>query len=277
MEEEEALGSQFKAYLCPNPGSSSNMSSKKQRLIFLEINRDDPYSVMDVGKVADIIVVVMSCKNTNVSGVKADPFEHAKAIDEVGYRALSLIRSQGMPSLIGVLQHLEAISSSKQAYVKKLFTRIFELEFTSKYKFSFMNESTETQINNDSNALLRQIAVYYPADVSWKENRSYMMGEVAHVRDDEVHVKGYIRQNFLNSKRLVHITGIPVQSWKIKRIEFASDPCPVKLSQKEKDKVMSTSKAQSIVSSRNSSRRGSFDENDKMEEVKDDKTGAKCV
>ena len=91
-----------------------------------------------------------------------------------------------------------------------------------------------------------------------------MLGEVSHVREDEVHVKGYIRQNFLSAKRLVHLTGLPVLSWRIKRIEFASDPCPVKLSQREKDKVMSTSRATSIVSSRNASRRssrkGSFDE-----------------
>lgn len=121
MEEEEAFGSKFGAYLCPNPGSAANMTSRKQRLIFLEIDRNDPYSVLDVGKVADLVLVVMSCKETNVSGVKDDPFLHSKAIDEIGYRALSLIRSQGMPSLIGVLQHLEAISSVKQPYVKKLF------------------------------------------------------------------------------------------------------------------------------------------------------------
>ncbi len=29
MEEEEAFGTQFKAYLCPNPASSTNMSSRK--------------------------------------------------------------------------------------------------------------------------------------------------------------------------------------------------------------------------------------------------------
>ena len=110
-----------------------------------------------------------------------------------------------------------------------------------------------------------------------------MLSEVSHVREDEVHLKGYIRQNFLNAKRLIHLTGKPVLSWRIKRIEFASDPCPVKLSQREKDKVMSTSRAQSIVSSRNSSRRssrkGSFDEMNPegIEEVKDAKTGAKCV
>ena len=60
----------------------------------------------------------------------------------------------------------------------------------------------------------------------------------------------------------------------------------MKLSEREKEKVLSTSKAQSIVSSRNSSRRssrkGSMDDDDNanlkgVEEVKDEKTGIKCV
>ena len=77
MEEEEALGTQFKAYLCPNPASSTNMSSRKQRLIFMQIDRNDPYSVLDTCKVADIVVAVMSCQKTNVGGIKQDPFEQA--------------------------------------------------------------------------------------------------------------------------------------------------------------------------------------------------------
>ena len=83
----------------------------------------------------------------------------------------------------------------------------------------------------------------------------------------------------MNAKRLIHITGNPVLSWKIKRIELAKDPMPVKLSQKEKDKVMSTSRAQSIVSSRKSSRRSSFEGMlpDGIEVIKDEKTGLKCV
>ena len=60
-----------------------------------------------------------------------------------------------MLSLIGVLQHVEAIASSKQSYVKKLFQRIFISEFTDKCKFACLNAVTESQISNDSNALLR--------------------------------------------------------------------------------------------------------------------------
>jgi pre-rRNA-processing protein TSR1 len=185
--------SQFKAYLCPNPGSSTNMISKKQRLIFLEIDRNSPYSVMDVAKVADMVLCVMSCRRTNVQNVKQDPFQHAKAIDEIGYRALSLIRSQGMPSLIGVLQHLEHQSSSKHSQVKRLFQRIFESEFTDKCKFMSINKTTDSLLQTDSNALLRQIAVNYPEEITWRQKRSYMLGEVVHTRMDEVHIKGYIR------------------------------------------------------------------------------------
>ena len=123
---------------------------------------------MDIAKIADIVVVSMSCKKTNVNGVKQDPFEHAKAIDELGYRALSLIRSQGMPSLIGVLQHIENISSIKHSYVKKLFTRIFTSEFTDNYKFMPLNKSSDIIQNTDSNALLRQIAVQFPDDITWR-------------------------------------------------------------------------------------------------------------
>ena len=50
------------------------MASRKQRLIFVEINRNDPYSILDVAKVADMVLVAMSCKNTNVTHVKQDPF-----------------------------------------------------------------------------------------------------------------------------------------------------------------------------------------------------------
>jgi len=43
-----------------------------------------------------------------------DPDQYSGAIDELGYRALSLLRSQGLVNLIGVLQHLEFASSKKQ-------------------------------------------------------------------------------------------------------------------------------------------------------------------
>ena len=54
----------------------------------------------------------------------------------------------------------------------------------------------------------------------------------------------------MNAKRLMHVTGMFPHAFRIKRIEIGKDPCPMKISQKEKDKVLATSKAQSIMSSR---------------------------
>lgn len=114
MEDDEAHGSQFSAYLCPNPGSSTNMGAKRQRLIFQEIDRNDVYSALDVAKSADIVLVVMSARACNVGGISRDPYAESNAIDETGYKTLHLLRSQGIPSLIGVLQHIEGVSSSRQ-------------------------------------------------------------------------------------------------------------------------------------------------------------------
>jgi hypothetical protein len=84
-----------------------------------------------------------------------------------------------------------------------------------------------------------------------------MLGELTKTDEAnrELEVRGYIKGNYLNIKRLVHITGVSSQQgYKIKQIEISKDPCPMKLGRREVEKVMSTSRAQSIVSSRMSSR-----------------------
>ena len=40
-----ANDNEFRAYICPNPGSSTNLGSKKQRLIFVSIDRTNPLAV----------------------------------------------------------------------------------------------------------------------------------------------------------------------------------------------------------------------------------------
>jgi len=88
-----------------------------------------------------------------------------------------------------------------------------------------------------------------------------MLGKIASLTENELCVEGYIKHNYLNAKRLLHATGIqnPV-GFKIKRIELAKDPCPMKISNKEKEKIMATSKAQSIIQSKKNSRKGSMDD-----------------
>ena len=62
--------------------------------------------------------------------------------------------------------------------------------------------------HTDINALLRQIAVLYPEEITWRLNRSYMLGKLTNIQGNELHFEGYMKQNMLNVKRLVHITGV---------------------------------------------------------------------
>ena len=66
-------------------------------------SRTDTHHLLDLAKVADVVVFVMSCAGANVAGLKKDPDAHANAIDEVGYRNLQLLRKQGVPSMLGLL------------------------------------------------------------------------------------------------------------------------------------------------------------------------------
>lgn len=52
----------------------------------------ETYDVLDIAKVADVIIFVMSCKETDVGNLKKDPDEFANAIDERGYELLSMLR-----------------------------------------------------------------------------------------------------------------------------------------------------------------------------------------
>lgn len=62
-------------------------------MLFLEVDRNDVYSVLDAGKVADVVLMVMSSKNTDASHLTVDPDKASGAIDEQGYAALALLRS----------------------------------------------------------------------------------------------------------------------------------------------------------------------------------------
>lgn len=89
----EGDNAEYRAYLCPNAGSNNNLSSNRQRLIFMEIDRNDVYSILDVGKVADMILMVMSANHAEEAQLKIDPDSASGAIDEQGYKALGLLRS----------------------------------------------------------------------------------------------------------------------------------------------------------------------------------------
>jgi len=54
------------------------------------------------------------------------------------------------------------------------------------------------------------VAVTHPEPITWRDERTYMLGELISADKDkkEITLQGYIKNNFLNIKRLMHVTGV---------------------------------------------------------------------
>jgi hypothetical protein len=119
-----------------------------------------------------------------------------------------------------------------------------------------LNAATPQTLHSDTNALLRQTACTFPQGLAWRQTRSYMLvHNVTRLAPHKLQVSGYIRNNLLSAKRLLQLTG-QKGVLKIESIQLGNDPCPLKISQAHKEKIMS-SKAASKMTSKMASRLGS--------------------
>lgn len=169
--------------------------------VFVNVIPRNEMAVLDWGKIVDVIVAVFSCGHLDTSKAKLDPGTCC-AFDEMGYKILSLLRTQGIPPVLGVIQNLESNPAKKQKDIKKLFNRYYESEFPNSSKlsnilkpFSFIKNITTSLLNFE--------------EPGYKSFRSYMWAHNVEVYDNRVKLTGYLRgTGHYNPNSLVHVTGI---------------------------------------------------------------------
>ena len=61
---------------------------------------------------ADIIVPILNCEKCKVEGMSLDPLNQANAFDEKAYDLLKALRIQGMPSVLALIQGIDAFSGA---------------------------------------------------------------------------------------------------------------------------------------------------------------------
>lgn len=83
----------------------SNKTYLKSKIQFIAPTRDIG-QLIDLAKCADVICPVLSCKSTNTQGMNLDPYAEGKAFDDTGYTILNMLRTLGVPTTVGVIQHL---------------------------------------------------------------------------------------------------------------------------------------------------------------------------
>ncbi|XP_053313067.1 pre-rRNA-processing protein TSR1 homolog [Spea bombifrons] len=182
----------------------------KQRWCFIQANRDDLHSVLDLAKVADTLLFVLDSQD---------------GWDSYGDYCLSCLFAQGLPSYVLAVQGMNELPIKKRTDVKKQLSKITEKRFPDSKLFQVDTEQ-------EAAVLLRQMAIQKQRHLAFRSRRSYMVAQRADfLPTDEsgligtLKVSGYVRGRELNVNRLLHIVGYG--DFQMTQIDAPPDPYPL--------------------------------------------------
>ena len=246
------LNKSTKSYIIPG-----KLYKGKERITFIKTKRDI-YSILDTCKIADILIFISSCKKCQADKWQMDPDKYSFCIDEFGYQTISIIKAQGLTNHICCIQDLNCIPNKRRTEIVKLYSRYFNSELKPNKIFDFfdnkekgVDSSMDLHDENQIKAIIRLNCAMapYTTNLDLQKHRSYMMVEnIKKNENNEAEIYGYIRGNTLIPGKYIHITGFG--DYKIKDVEVAEDPLPVK-SKYDKDNKKSDMEVENNTNNNN--------------------------
>lgn len=216
-------------------GPVTVVSGKKRRITFIECN-NDINSMIDIGKVADLVLLMID----GSFGFEMETMEF-----------LNILQSHGFPKVIGVLTHLDLIkkSATLRATKKRLKQR-FWTEIYQGAKLFYLSgiingRYPDIEIQN----LSRFINVMKFRPLIFRNAHPYVLADRLEdltpkedVRrnaklDRTITLYGYLRGTSMRPNTNVHIAG--VGDFSIDSIEKLNDPCPLPNADSEKRRKLS--------------------------------------
>lgn len=216
-------------------GPVTLVSGKKRRITFIECN-NDINSMIDIGKVADLVLLMID----GSFGFEMETMEF-----------LNILQSHGFPKVIGVLTHLDLVKKSKTLRAtKKRLKQRFWTEIYDGAKLFYLSgiingRYPDTEILN----LSRFISVMKFRPLIFRNAHPYLLADRIedltpreHVRlnpkgDRTITVYGYLRGTHLRPSQRVHIPG--AGDLTIASVEKLTDPCPLPTQESEKRRKLS--------------------------------------
>ncbi|KDO28803.1 hypothetical protein SPRG_05711 [Saprolegnia parasitica CBS 223.65] len=170
----------------------ATFANQKQHLSIIECGHD-VLGILDMAKVADIMVFVLPMYNGPDAAVGAD-----------GDVLLSAIRAQGLVAAVGIIQGSEVHAPKVEADCRKFGQRFFNTEF---------GDAIKVAVGNNNVQVMRAVLTVQPKVLHWREIRSYMHAtNVVFAQESEtagsLHVTGYLRGKPLSANQLIHLTDI---------------------------------------------------------------------
>lgn len=204
--------------------------SKKRRITLLECN-NDINSMIDLAKCADLVLLMCDAS----FGFEMEIFEF-----------LNIAQVHGMPKIMGVLTHLDAIKNAKALQKrKKLLKHRFWTEVYQGAKLFYLSGIQHGEyLRNEIKNLGRFIHVMKFRPLTWRGQHSYILADrmeditnqetirLNQKCDRNVVLYGYVRGIPLKKSSAVHIAGLG--DMRIDELQALPDPCPMASKEKKR-------------------------------------------
>jgi len=198
----------------------TRVENKPARFTFVKCARD-PIFVADACKVADVVVFVMAPCATSFNEESEDTFA-----DPLGNHFIQLVKAQGVPTVMGVVQGLPQVfpdEPKKREASFNIAKRWFGSAFTSDIKVHQVDSAKEVE------DFLRAAHNLRMKEVHWRDERAHILTEYIEfehnnpeaggMEEEEtksgssatgtLRVTGFLRGNRgLSANQLVHVTGV---------------------------------------------------------------------
>lgn len=212
-------------------GPITIVTGKKRRLTFIECG-NDMNSMIDVGKVADLVILLINAK----LGFQMETFEF-----------LNILQAHGFPRILGVLTHLDHFRANpeKMKAVKKKLKQRFWTEIYQGAKLFYLTGTLHGRyLPMETMNLSRFISVVKLRPLIWRNSHPYVIADrfedltpAETIRSDpkcdrSICFYGYLRGIPLRpNSQQIHIPG--AGDFKIDNVSSLPDPCPLPDSDKK--------------------------------------------
>ncbi|KAF8160681.1 ribosome biogenesis protein tsr1 [Crassisporium funariophilum] len=170
---------------CPDDGLFRMRADRfKTSLQFRTVPYKSFYAALDACKVADYVVFVLS------SSVEVDTW---------GDTLLRTLQAQGLPDVVSVISADGSVDPKSRTGIMKSLLSFIQYFVPSQTRIFDLN------VSSDRLNALRALAEGKPADVRWKEGRSWVLGESVEWEEGVLKVTGVVRGAVLSANRLVHL------------------------------------------------------------------------
>ncbi len=166
------------------------MDRFKQSFSLIPTERD-VVSVLDATRVADMVIFLLSAQQD---------------VDEFGKTLMTVIKSQGVPNVICMVQHLESASPKKQIDIRKSLLYYMSHHFVGDHKLFSISDP------NDCVNCIRLLSSQFPNGIHWRDRSPYLIAQNWSFEANQdgsdlgtLKVTGYTRGSKFSANRLVHI------------------------------------------------------------------------